>query len=74
MPLLTQQRVARGSQTLDHERLNAAVHLGDDVVAVALGINPQLLARVEPEARARADGVEGRGKQSVQPDGVSPGG
>jgi len=26
------------------------------------------------EARARADGVEGRGKQSVQPDGVCSGG
>ena len=62
VPLFAQQRIAHGRQALGDERLDAAIHLGDDVVAVALGVNPQLLARVEPEARARADGVEGRGK------------
>ena len=70
MPLLPQQRVARGGQALGDEGLDAAIDLGDDVVAVALGVDAQFLPRVEPEPRPRADRVESEREQPVQLDGI----
>ena len=71
VPLLPQQRVARGGQALGDEGLDAAIDLGDDVVAVALGVDAQLLPRVEPEPRPRADRVESEREQPVQLDGIA---
>ena len=70
VPLLPQQRVARGGQALGDESLDAAIDLGDDVVAVALGVDAQFLPRVEPEPRPRADRVESEREQPVQLDGI----
>ena len=66
MPLLPDQRVACGGQAPRHERLDGAVDLSDDVVAVALGLDPQGLPGIEGEAGPGPDRPQGEGEKLRQ--------
>ena len=65
MRLLAHERVAGGGEHLRDERLDPTVNLRDDVVAVALGVNPQALARVQCQARPRTHRLKPLSQQLV---------